>query len=102
MSTCLPCAGLCRSTLAPCLHTLSIRGSGTFDPYRRMVRPRLRARFPPPGRRLFNSGVLVMDLVQWRSQGIPEQIDALLPLFAGINGEQLLMNLAVQEYDHLD
>lgn len=77
-------------------------GNGTFYPYRKMVTPRLRARLPPAQKRVFNSGVLVFDLDRWKSEPIAQLLNALMPLFVGINGELLLLNLVVREFDLLD
>lgn len=77
-------------------------GNGTYWSYRQMVPPRLRARLPSASQRVFNSGVLLLDLQRWRSEAVSAAVEALLPDFAGINGEQLILNLVFQDYDALE
>merc|ERR1740129_2360387 len=70
--------------------------------YRKLVQPRLRRRLPAPGSRIFNSGVMLIDLERWRSRAIQSALAVLMPLFAGINGEQLVLNVLFPHFDVLD
>lgn len=78
-------------------------GNGTMLAYHKIMPRLLRRRLPRPTAPVFNSGVMVFDLQRWRSASLlPEKLGMLLPLFGGVNGEQLVLNVMFQDIDFLD
>lgn len=61
--------------------------------YEQLLKPEVRRMIPDLNARLFSTGILLMDLKQWRAGNTSEEVMRWVRLLEGVEGEQLAMNL---------
>lgn len=63
---------------------------------------KVRAELKGTNRFKFNTGVLLVDLAQWRAMNVSGRVAELMPKYGGRNGELVLLNKVFERYDRLD